>query len=455
MIQISSIKSTLTSTIWETDRTKLPKWKGTLFNIMRMIYVIIRDFADGQLTLRAMSLVYTTLLSLVPLLAVSFSVLKAFGVHNQLEPMLLNLLTPLGPKGIEVTSKIIEFVENMKVGVLGALGLLLLFYTVIALIQKIERAFNYTWRIKQGRPLAQRLSDYLSVIFIGPVLVFSAIGITASIMSTSLMQQFAATEFIGPIIESITRLMPYMLIIVAFTFFYVFIPNTKVKFYAALTGAFVAGVLWQTAGLAFASFVASSVKYTAIYSALATLIMFMIWLYLSWLILLIGASIAFYTQNPERMTLSGHEPVLSIRLREKLALMTMLLVTEHYYHNKPAWSLNALAHHFNISSDTLTGIIQSLEQYGILQSTSDDPSVFLPAQPLDITPLKHVLDAVRSNMDDPALKVSLQQHSGEKIIDELTQDMETALDTALQGKTIKDLVFSPPAGNRKDEVPGN
>ena len=111
-----------------------------------------------MLTLQAMSLVYTTLLSLVPLIAVSFSVLKGFGVHNQVEPMLSSVLAPLGDKGAEITSKIIEFVENTKAGVLGSLGLVLLFYTVVSLIQKIERSFNFTWRISKPRPFAQRFS---------------------------------------------------------------------------------------------------------------------------------------------------------------------------------------------------------------------------------------------------------------------------------------------------------
>lgn len=443
MLRIASIKSLLTSMIWDADLTTLPKWKLALSSSLRMGYVIIRDLADGQLTLRAMSLVYTTLLSLVPLLAVSFSVLKAFGVHNQLEPMLLSLLTPMGPKGAEITSRIIEFVENIKVGVLGALGFLFLFYTVVALIQKIERAFNYTWRVKQHRPLAQRFSDYLSIIVIGPVLVFSALGLTASIMSTTLMQQFSATEFIGPIIEIVTRIMPYILIITAFTFFYVFIPNTKVKFYAALSGAFVAGILWETTGLVFASFIANSTKYTAIYSALATLIIFMIWLYLAWLILLIGASIAFYTQNPERLTLTDDEPVLSIQLREKLAFMTMLLIAKHYYNNKPAWSQEALANYFNTPVDALETVIEPLIHSGILQLTLDDPPVFLPAQPLDTTPLKNILNAIRSENNDTTLKIALLPE--QKNVDRLTHEIDQALEEALQGKTIKDLAlpFTP------------
>jgi membrane protein len=113
--------------------------------VLRTILILVRDLAFGQLTLRAMSLVYTTLLSIVPLLALSFSVLKAFGVTNQIRPMLLNLLEPLGEKGVEVAQRITGFIENMNVGVLGAVGLVLLLYTSISLIQKIEESLNYIW----------------------------------------------------------------------------------------------------------------------------------------------------------------------------------------------------------------------------------------------------------------------------------------------------------------------
>jgi len=150
--------------IWESPLESRPPWQRGLINGLRIIQLLIRDLAEGQITLRAMGLVYTTLLSMVPLLAVSFSVLKGFGVHNQVRPLLLKLLEPLGEKGVEITDQIITFVDNVQVGVLGAVGLALLFYTVISLLQKVERAFNYTWRVSRPRPLSQRFSDYLSVI---------------------------------------------------------------------------------------------------------------------------------------------------------------------------------------------------------------------------------------------------------------------------------------------------
>ncbi len=160
---VKGLKSHITGAIWDVDPAALPAWAGGPMRLVHILYAVVRDLGDGMLRLRAMSLVYTTLLSLVPLLAISFSVLKGFGVHNQIEPMLLNFLAPLGEKGVEITEYIITFVERIKVGVLGAVGLGLLVYTVVSLMQKIERSFNDTWHVTRHRSLAQRFSGYLSV----------------------------------------------------------------------------------------------------------------------------------------------------------------------------------------------------------------------------------------------------------------------------------------------------
>ncbi|MFA9614334.1 MAG: YihY/virulence factor BrkB family protein, partial [Deltaproteobacteria bacterium] len=292
MTKKNRVETVLRKNVWEVELSSLPWWKARLTRVLRVFYVVIRDLLEGQLTLRAMSLVYTTLLAMVPLLAVSFSVLKGFGVHNQIEPLLLNFLRPMGERGVEMSSRIIGFVDSVRAGVLGSVGFALLIYTVISLIQKIERACNDTWHVSRSRPLSQKFSDYLSVILIGPVLVFTALGITASVMSTAVVQKMVAIKVFGSLMELATTLVPYLLVIAAFTFVYIFIPNTRVRFRSALTGGLVAGVLWETSGWAFASFVVKSSNYTAIYSGFAILIMFMIWLYLSWLIVLVGASVA-------------------------------------------------------------------------------------------------------------------------------------------------------------------
>ena len=272
MIQLERIRTNANAALWNVDAGAFPWWKAAPLTLVRLLYAVARDFGEGQLSLRAMSLVYTTLLSLVPLLAISFSVLKGFGVHNQIEPLLIEVLTPLGDKGAEIASRVIEFVDNVKVGVLGTLGLILLVYTVISLMQKIERAFNYCWQVGQDRSFLKRFSHYLSAIVVGPILIFTSLGIKATVLGSSAAGTLFAIEPVGAGLRLAGQVVPYLLIIVAFTFLYMFVPNTRVRLGSALVGATVAGVLWQTVGWVFASYVVSSAKYSAIYSAFATLV---------------------------------------------------------------------------------------------------------------------------------------------------------------------------------------
>ena len=436
------LKTIVAKVIWEAELVNCPRWKAWCIRALRVSYVTIRDLAEGQLTLSAMSLVYTTLLALVPLLAVSFSVLKGFGVHNQVEPILLNFLKPMGPRGVEISSRIIGFVDNVKAGVLGSVGFALLIYTVISLIQKTERAFNYTWHVKRTQPLAQRFSDYLSVIVIGPVLVFSAIGITASVMSTAVVQKLVAIEPFGSLLRFATQLLPYLLIIAAFTFVYIFVPNTKVRLRSAFTGAVVGGVLWEATGWGFASFIAGSTKYTAVYSGFAILILFMIWLYLSWLVLLVGASVAFYHQHPESVTAYRRDLRLSNRLQEKLSLLVMLLIGQNYYNHRPSLTAEGLAQRLRIAMETLEPVLEALEQYGLLTQSSDDPPSYLPGRPLDTTEIKDALDAVRVAHEKSNLNV--ERLPSELAVEQLVNHLDQAVAEALQGRTLKDLALSEP-----------
>lgn len=404
---------------------------------LRVLYRVLTDLVDGQLTLRAMSLVYTTLLSLVPLLAVSFSVLKGFGVHNQIEPVLLKALLPLGERGAEITRQIIGFVENVKVGVLGSVGLGLLLFTVVSLTQKIERAFNYTWRVTEHRSFAQRFSDYISVILIGPLLIFSAIGITASISSTAVVQSLLLIEPFGTLIHLAGKLLPYVLVISAFTFFYIFVPNTKVRFRSALMGATVAGVLWETAGWVFASFVAASTNYTAIYSGFAILVMFMVWLYLAWLMLLVGASMAFYHQHPEYLAIGREGLHMSNRLKERVALLAMATIAKRFYHNQPASTLQQLAQHVSVPSEAMAIVLGEIESAGFLKRTGEEPPTYLPARALETIPIKELLEHIRAAGESTAF--SEKRLNLDPDIDQLVKRISGAVADVLDGYTLRDL----------------
>lgn len=427
--------------LWDVDPGSLTGFKLFFIRTLRLMNVAFREFTEGQLTLRAMSLVYTTLLSIVPILAISFSVLKAFGVHNEVvEPFLQKFLAPLGEKGSEITSRIIGFVENMKVGVLGSIGLGMLFYTVVSVIQKVEKSFNAIWKIRKTRSLARRFSDYISVMIIGPVLIFSAIGITATVMNNSFVQWVLSIEPFGSLFNILIKLLPYIIVCGAFTFIYIFIPNTKVHFRSAVTGGVIAGFLWETAGWAFASFTVSSTKYAAIYSGFAILIMFMIWIYLNWLILLVGAQISFYHQYPHILSAKNKIFSVSNRFRERLAFLVMHCIGSNHYQNKPPWTIEALVQHLKLPPDPVNESIAVLQKNGLILETGDDPPAYVPARDIDTIRLSELLKVVRMSEKDAVVveKTVLSVPD----VDGVLNMLETSAQNVLGDRTLKDMVLS-------------
>lgn len=181
----------------------------------------------------------------------------------------------------------------------------------------------------------RRFSDYMSVILVGPVLAVSAIGITATAMNGSIMERIIPIEPFGTAILFAGELIPYFLICLAFTFIYSFVSNTKVKFKPALIGGLVGGILWETSGWAFTSFIVSSGKYSAIYSSFAILILFMIRLYFNWLILLFGAFVSFCYQYPSALVHRKSSLLSENRMNEETMLRIMYLIGENFYRNKP------------------------------------------------------------------------------------------------------------------------
>ncbi len=435
---LNNIQNKITERLWKTKQNEQNWFQAHLTQALRIFYGTIRDLSGGLPSLRSMGLVYTTLLSLVPLLAVSFSVLKGFGAHNQLEPALINLMEPLGEKGIQVSQQIISFVDNMKVGVLGSLGLLFLIITVLSLVKKIESAFNFTWRITVTRNIYQRFSNYLSVILIGPLLLFTAVGITASFNSSTVVDKISAIEPFGTMLLLIGEIIPYILTILSFTLIYILIPNTKVHFKSAVYGAVVATILWKSIGTLFSAFIVDSTNYTAIYSGFAIMIIFMLWIYISWLIILTGASVSYYHQNPDRIPDKSQIIRLSCRLREKLALTVMQLIATNFHHNEKTWTLKTLSKKTNISETALTIVISALLSNDLITTTGHDNRHFLPSQSLENISIKTILAAVRSAEEAPQLRPDDIDTAQQ--VEDLIVTLENSISDSVSNKTLRDLV---------------
>lgn len=413
----------------------------------RLWLAVLEEFRNGRLTLQAASLVYTTLLSLVPLIAVVFSVLKAFDVQQAMEPLLARALEPLGPQGAEITARIIEFVSNLRVGVLGALGVAGLFYTVFSLIGQIEDALNYMWRVRRSRSIARKFSDYFSVVLVGPVLVFTALALTASAQSYWLMQRVLAIESLGFVVTLVTRVMPFVLLCIIFTALYKLIPHTQVRFSSALVGGVTAGILWQLVGAGFTAFVAGSANYKAIYSSFAILIIFLIWIYVAWLVVLIGGKVAYVYQYPFTYLAGGPWGRHGYVFRAWLALSALAEITRRHLTGEPPWRLAELASSLNVGVASLEEIIDDFIRRGLLFRTVE-PEGLVPGRPPEQVKVSEILSALDgTNPDDTPAPTE-----NDDPISRLLHRRDRAIQQAFEGVTLRFLASEMPALDDEEEV---
>lgn len=402
--------------------------------VLRNAYAVLRDIVSGQLTLRAMSLVYTTLLSIVPLIAFSFSVLKGLGVHKELETKLYAILEPLGVKGVEITDQVMHVVHNVNGSVLGGIGLAFFIYTAVSMVQKIEEAFNYVWYVTKPRNFAKRLTEYMLVLLIGPVVIVIALGAIASVGNETIVQWFAQNSIFGPIFSATSKLTPYLLIAGMFTFLYSYMPNTKVRLSSALVGGIAGGFMWATLGMIFAAFLVNSARTQAIYAGFAIAITTLIWLYLNWLILLIGSQIAFYFQNPAYLRIGRREPRLSNAMRERVALNIMYLVGGEFRNPALGVNLRSLSRALRIPSITLAPIAADLEATGIL--TTNEKEELLPGREMSRITLDDILAVVRRDGETG----SHRDPRWDEPIETLGERLDDAIADTLSGKTLSDLL---------------
>jgi len=431
---IDKLQMLIDEIVWGKPLTKVGPLGNLVATVLRYLYAMLRDFFSGQLTMRAMGLVYTTLLSVVPLLAFSFALLKGFGVFNQLEPYLDDLLAPLGPNGEQIADQVLSLVDNVKGSVLGGLGLAFFLYTAISMVQKVEESFNYVWYVSKPRNFAKRFTEYLIVLLVGPMVMVTAIGMITSIQSNTVVQYLLNNEALGPIFVVGGKFVPYLLISGVFTFLYMFMPNTKVNFKSALVGGLVGGIMWATMGAIFTTFILFATRTQQIYAGFAVAITTLIWLYLNWLILLIGSQLAFYHQRPAFLRVGRQEPRLSNSTRERLALDIMFLVGRAFRTPDKKITSNEVSSELQIPTIALTPVAIALESAGLLTSTENEE--LLPGREMARIRLKEILDVVRSTGETG----SHRDPNWSSTVNVLGSEIDTALANTVGERSLSDLL---------------
>jgi membrane protein len=409
-----------------------PPW-GALLRFVRYPAALLRDWLRGDISVQAMSLAYTTLLSLVPLMVFSFSILKGLGARGDLRFILHQFFRPLGDASAQLTETVMQFVENMRGDLLGSIGLAFLVYTVITTIQKVEASFNFLWHVDRPRSFARRFTEYMSVMILGPILLAVALGLLGSAEHSPLAKWIAAVTPLAWILSAAIRVLPYVIVTIVFTFMYVFIPNTKVRFNAALIGGVTSGIIWGLMGQVFTTFIVYSSSLVAIYTGFAIVLITLVWVYLSWLILLIGAQLAFYVQFPQYLRHGQDSVELTGRDRELVGLSIMYLIGRDYEEGNVPWTAALLAAELDIPSIALSPVLNALEKGGFLLATERES--FVPGRNLDGIQLSDVLENVRTH---PGGRLAVEIRLVAPAFDAMAA-VESAIQECLRGRSLGEL----------------
>jgi len=412
----------------------------SMLRIARYPYAVIRDLAEGQINMRATALVFTSMLSLVPLLAFSFIIIRQLGGHagTDLQPIVLEFFRPVGADANDLTRQVLQFAGRLRRGVVGVVGLTFLVWSLIGTIQKVEDSFNYVWRVPQARSLARRVGEFLSLLVVGPVLLLGFIALSHTAIISGPMQLASSLPLVSRLMSLGVHVAPYLMVTVLFTFLYMFIPNTRVRLVPALIGAVVAGVLWAAVGILFTRFVEYSARLTLVYAGFAAVIAVVTWTYFGWVILLSGTQLSFYIQNPSYLRFGLRPLELSAAEMEQLALTITFLIAHSAAAGRPRYTLDALATDLGVTGLALQPLIAALEQARVLAYSGEE---LLLARDPAFVGLIDIVEAARN------------QHSGKPIsralavpgVSQIVAQVDAARRDSCAGRTLRDLLASGPA----------
>jgi len=408
-----------------------------LLRLLRYPYALLRDLLNGELTLRATGLVYTTFLALIPAVALTFAVLKAFGAHRELEPLILEFFRPIGDAAAQnITQRLMQFADNVRGGLVGVVGFGALLWMLIGTVKKIEDSINFAWRVRSARSIPRRIAEFAVLIIIGPLVIAAVIAFTKMAFDSVAIhtpQGFAAG---ARILKAIIVLAPYAIVTGLFTVMYLLLPNTRVRLLPALVGGLVAGLLWAGTGKLFTSLVLASSQMKLVYAGFAIIAALFVWTYLGWLILLVGAQLAFYVQNPNYLRL-GHAVLrLSSRELELLAMDVMVHVGEALRAGFAPWSVDALSRKLGLPGIAVADMASNLERGGLI-AQADDGTLF-PARELTGIKLTQILDCARSDSSGhvPVTRAAAPSAS------RLQEELERSWHDACGDRTLADLIAS-------------
>lgn len=415
---IKRIIDFITNGIWQKRedeyKTRKARWAVGQFKVF---IFTVRGFGEHGILVRSAALTFYTLMSIVPIAALIFGVVKGFGLENSFNEYLYQEF----PQYTIIIDNIIDFANNLllrtKGGVVAAVGFVVLLWSVMKVFGNIESAFNHIWEVRKQRSLTRKFSDYVAVIFIAPIL-----WISSNSFAIYVRNQLSVYSDSVPL-DILYGLASMVTLWLMFAFIYHVMPNTKVKIKDAALAGVIAGTIFQIFQVGYVYLQTEVSQYNAIYGSFAALPLFLIWMQASWQIVLFGAELSFAYQNINRYEQEREALNMSYDHRRKVMVAAMLNVVQHFVEHKGPVSSECVAEELNLPVRIVRDVVFDLEKGGLLVAVSnvkdEKTNLYIPA--LDIHTIK-IIDVVNAVECTGAstVDIELSQHTEavSKILDD-------------------------------------
>lgn len=370
---------------------------------VKTISLIYQTLNERGVLVRVSALTFTTLISLIPMLAFVFSLLSAFKVSQQVKEYLLMNLT-LGRT--DLASAILSSMEHTNFATLGVIGLFITFWAFVVTLASLETTINDIWGIRDRRPLVFRMSYYTTITVLFPVLILGSIGVTTALESAVILKELSRLAWFTELFRGFVRFLPYLVVWVLFAFIYKVIPNTAVRLSSAVFGALVGGTLWQLVLYFYAKFQLGLANYNLIYSSFASLPFFMMWLFTSWLMVILGAVTAYVHQNYRRFRLDAVASSVSFSFLERLALRVFMAVSSNFYEGRRPISVDGISELLDTPVHLVNNVLFILRDEELIIAVGEDEGRYLPAKDLGKIRLVDFLTALRRHGENPDEEIS-------------------------------------------------
>lgn len=362
----------ITEDIWRISAQDLSNKRRKGYTILKVIVLAVRRYKEDNLQRNASALTYSTFLSLIPLLAVLLGIAKGFGFGNIVESQLFEYFP--GQKEIftQVLSFVDSYMQHTKDGVFLGIGLILLLYTVFNLISTIENTLNMIWQIPKGRSYFRRVTDYFSAFLLIPIFIVCSSGI--SIFFATTFDTLNQYDVLAPIYEILIAIVPLIVTILAFTVLYNFMPNTKVQFKHSLYAGIFAAIGFQVFQYLYINGQIWVSKYNAIYGSFALIPLLLLWVQLSWVICLVGAEIAYASQNVQNFEFESDSKNISRRYLDFLTLTVASIIIKRFEEGNSPYAAIDISNHYKIPIRLTNQVLYLLIDLGIINEIKDEDS---------------------------------------------------------------------------------